>query len=196
MGPVAKGTCIPKNKKVILIGYGLRNMALLPIAQAIKDNNNEVIFFAHYAKPEDRIYAKKIENIADKVIWSSDSYLLKKNRDQDESIISDITKSLSKFNYIYDHRDIMICYGPNEILIKIKNFISNNNVICNLITPMQCMMQGICGQCIQQINNQDYIFGCTKIECNLKEFNPQIAINRLEQNSLLENHGNRIKNCV
>ena len=52
---------------------------------------------------------------------------------------------------------------------------------------MQCMMKGICGQCIQKIDDKKgYIYSCACQEYDIRKFDPKLNVIRLGQNSLLE----------
>jgi len=296
MGPVGSAlTPSPSSASAILVGLDIRNLALLPLAKELKSQGNKVIFLAHYTKTKNRLYADKIEKVADKVIWSCDGGLLTVNRKQDQAIEGDVIKALktvipepkrtsalalscefwypesqkagvmlvappeipdsrsakakkpssSSFrndihstpmnapDYIRPLRKLisaddlyvdsvlessrtrvrsgsvlrvssksstinefpkrsifaspLILYLPDKTLSQIKTTFATNNTICNLLLPMQCMMKGICGQCITKTNDKEgYIFACSNSEYTLDKINPQIIKNRLKQNSLLE----------
>ena len=141
MGPNGNGTKIPEVKKIILIGEGIRAMALQPIIKAFKNQGSEVVFLDY-----DKDDICSIQN------------------DQDNSII--------------------MAYVLPKTLLKIKSLFKNKKIIANLLAPMQCMMQGICGQCISKVDDGNgYVFACECIEYDIQKFDPQILINRLSQNS-------------
>ena len=193
MGPTGTPTHIAKNKKVVLIGGGLGNAVLAPIGQALKNNNCHVTYFAGYKKIQDRFYPEKIENIADQIIWASDEQELSKNRANDFSfkgnIIASITKAkeLGLLNNIQE----IICIGSDRMMSAVashKNELFGNiQMICSINSPMQCMMKGICGQCVQKVKDKrGYIFSCSCQDQNSDIVDFQILQQRLAQNSLLE----------
>ena len=186
MGPTGSRTTISKSHTFILIGQGIRNMALLPIAKEIKKQGSKIIFFAGYKKTADIFYTDKIEKLADEthvfVLSPSSNY-------GNIRSIDDLINTVKTINHLKNY-DI-ICYVANEMLLKIKKhghrLFEDSNFICNILAPMQCMMKGICGQCIQKTDdNKGYIFSCACQEYDIKSFDPNIVSNRLGQNSLLE----------
>ena len=70
MGPTGTPTEIPENETVLLAGGGLGNAVLFSIARALRDNNNEVIYFAGYKNGSDLFKREEIENATDKVVWA------------------------------------------------------------------------------------------------------------------------------
>ncbi|MDA9163659.1 2-polyprenylphenol hydroxylase, partial [Rickettsiaceae bacterium] len=196
MGPTGEPTNIAKNKKVILIGGGLGNAVLAPIAQALKDNNCHVTYFAGYKQAKDRFYPEKIEAISDQVIWACDEQQLNKNRATDLSFKSNIIEALietKKIGLISDAQQA-ICIGSDGMMSAVsarkKELIGDIPMICSINSPMQCMMKGICGQCIQKVDNKNgYIFSCAcqDQDSDIVDFNA--LKQRLSQNSLLEKKG-------
>ena len=85
----------------------------------------------------------------------------------------------------------IISYVTNRMLEEIKVYeqelFKDSEFVCGILAPMQCMMKGICGQCIQKVDNdKGYIFSCAEQEYDIKKYNPRVIAKRLEQNSLLE----------
>ncbi|HMS43588.1 MAG TPA: FAD-dependent oxidoreductase, partial [Pyrinomonadaceae bacterium] len=72
MGPTGTPTEIPENETVLLAGGGLGNAVLFSIAKALRENKNEVIYFAGYKNGADLFKREEIENATDKVVWASD----------------------------------------------------------------------------------------------------------------------------
>ncbi|WPX98992.1 Putative bifunctional glutamate synthase subunit beta/2-polyprenylphenol hydroxylase domain protein [Candidatus Megaera polyxenophila] len=184
MGPTGSGSYIPKSQNVILIGEGIRNLALLPIAQELKDQGSKVIFFSVYNNVNDILYIDKIKDVAEE----THIFILPSNSNDNININSFINKikklKTSKNAYI-------ISYVTNRMLEEIKVYeqqlFKDSEFVCGILAPMQCMMKGICGQCIQKVDNdKGYIFSCAEQEYDIKKFNPKVMAKRLEQNSLLE----------
>ena len=186
MGPTGSKSIIPESQTVILVGEGVRNMALLPIAQKLKQQGKKILFFAIYKKLEDVFYANKIKELA----YKTHILILSRKDNNNKEIINDLISKIKttqspKGSYI-------ICYVKSEMLIKIKEYgqelFEDYPFISNILAPMQCMMKGICGQCIQKTDDhKGYIFSCACLEYDIKKFDPRVTAIRLEQNSLLEN---------
>ena len=193
MGPTGTPTEIVKNKKVVLIAEGLGNTALLPIAEALKTNNCHVTYFANYHKLEDRIYPERIEQYSDHVVWSCKQEQIHTSREKDFSIKGNIIDSIihAKQLGILKNTDHIICIGSNGMMAEVtkqkSKLFGNTKMICSINSPMQCMMKGICGQCIQKVTDErKYIFSCACQDQDSDIIDFDILKNRLQQNSLLE----------
>jgi NAD(P)H-flavin reductase len=188
MGPTGSKTYIPTSQNVILIGEGIRNIALLPIAQELKNQGSKVTFFSVYNQQNDIFYREKIKAATDEAY----TFILSNNSDGNKNINNLINKinetKMSKNAYI-------IAYVTNKMLEEIKRYeqqlFKDSEFVCGILAPMQCMMKGICGQCIQKVDNdKGYIFSCASQEYDIKKFEPKLLAKRLKQNSLLEKLGN------
>ena len=73
MGPTGIPTELPHNQKVCLIGGGTGNAVLLAIAEGLRKNNCEILYFAAYRNSSSVFYRDKIEAVAHQVIWSFDT---------------------------------------------------------------------------------------------------------------------------
>ena len=78
--------------------------------------------------------------------------------------------------------------------IKHQNLVSSISeakiAITSLNSPMQCMMKGVCSQCLQRKINDDgkeeYFYSCSKQDQNMEGFDFDFLHKRCEQNSLAE----------
>ncbi|AFE50527.1 FAD-dependent oxidoreductase [Rickettsia prowazekii] len=90
--------------------------------------------------------------------------------------------------------DIVIINTSPEIaeeLQELKIFGENTELIINVNSLMQCMMKGICGQCIQKVKGkQKYIFACSEQNQNVEIIDFKSLKTRLRQNSLQEKMSN------
>ena len=62
--------------------------------------------------------------------------------------------------------------------------------IASLNAPMQCMMKGVCAQCLQKKTNQEgeveYFYSCANQDQNMDQLDFEHLHGRCQQNSLLE----------
>ena len=193
MGPTGAPTEIVQNKKVVLIGGGLGNAVLLPIAEALKANNCQVTYFAAYRKLVDRFYPERIEQYSDHVVWSCEQELISTSREQDFVIKGNIIDSIihAKQLGILDGAEHIICIGSDRMMAAVAKqkltLFGNIKMICSINSPMQCMMKGICGQCIQKVtDSREYIFSCSCQDQDSDIIDFDILKKRLQQNSLSE----------
>jgi len=193
MGPTGAPTKIVKNKNVALVGGGLGNAVLLAIGQALKANNCNVTYFAGYKKLQDRFYHEKIEQVAHQVFWACQDDILSKSRHHDFSIKGTIIDAIryAKKAGLLAKIEHVICIGSSTMMqtvaAKKMELFGNAKMICSLNSPMQCMMKGICGQCLQKVDDErGYIFSCADQDQDSDVVDFKVLRERLEANSLLE----------
>ncbi|WP_425361029.1 FAD-dependent oxidoreductase [Candidatus Tisiphia endosymbiont of Stenodema calcarata] len=194
MGPSGKPTEILKDSNVVLVGGGVGNAVLCSIAKALKNNNCKIIYFAGYKNLQDRFYQERIEEAADIVVWCCEEGILSKNRAEDISVKGDLVYAIMGHCYLWKNFSIdrIIAAGSTEMMeaisdIKDNSFGNKTQLIVSLNSPMQCMMKGICGQCIQEVTDErKYIFTCSCQDQDAKIVDFTGCKSRLEQNSLQE----------
>ncbi|MDK3161334.1 hypothetical protein QPK87_32970 [Kamptonema cortianum] len=172
------------------------------IGHALKDNNNHVVYVAGYKASSDLFKKEEIEAVADQVIWCSESSpLIKANRPQDISVEGTILDGLLKVaEPLSKTIDRIITIGSDRMMAAVacarktilKPVLNPNHLaIASINSPMQCMMKGVCGQCLQtlvdpQTGQRRVIFSCEAQDQNLEEVQFDDLHQRLKQNSLLE----------
>lgn len=192
MGPTGMPSKIFKNKKVVLIGGGLGNAVLIAVGQELQKNGCKVLYFAGYKNKKDRFYQDKIEQFSSKVFWSLENGVFDNLRKQDYMINGNIIDAINFANNerLLDELDHVLCIGSDSMMgavTKNKQLFGGAEIICSVNSPMQCMMKGICGQCVQQVDNsQGYIFSCACQDQDMNIINFESLGNRLKANSLLE----------
>lgn len=88
--------------------------------------------------------------------------------------------------------DIVIINASPEIIEELQSlkneiFSENTKIIVSVNSSMQCMMKGICGQCIQKVKGeQKYIFACSQQNQNAEIVDFKSLKTCLRQNSLQE----------
>ncbi len=206
MGPTGAPTEIPSNETVLLIGGGLGNAVLFSIGKALKENGNRVIYVAGYKVPEDQFKAQEIEAVADHVIWCCETNPgLTPRRPQDFAYVGNVIEGLLAYSQenspiLLTEVDRIITIGSDRMMAAVscarrtilKPYLKDSHkAICSLNASMQCMMKGICGQCIQtktclKSGHTEVIFSCVAQDQLMDEIHFDVLQNRLQQNSLLE----------
>lgn len=192
MGPTGTPSKILQNKTVALIGGGLGNAVLIAVGQDLQKNGCKVLYFAGYKNKKDRFYHDKIEQFSNTVFWSLENGVFDNVRAQDYMIRGNIIDAINLANNegLLSKLDHVMCIGSDSMMgavAKNKQLFGGAEIICSMNSPMQCMMKGICGQCIQQVdNNQGYIFACACQDQDINIVNFESLGNRLKANSLLE----------
>ena len=197
MGPTGVCNNIPQDKTVLLIAGGRGIFPLAGLAAEYKKNNCKVIFFCGFHKPEDVVRREELENSCDELIidFSGDVVLavvnyFKNNQSKiDEKIAKRIAKKI----------DVVLTMGNDQMMHKVAKIYHNElkeNLsdaaigITNLNSPMQCMLKGVCSQCLQRKVDKNgvekFFYACLGQDQKLGEIDFEFLKNRCGQNSLAE----------
>ena len=188
MGPSGSPTEMPKNETVVLVGGGRGNQPLTEIAQAYKANGCEVIFFAGYRKESNIVRLERMQKSCDVLVLAIDE----KNGSVVEVLADYFLKNPKKIDRIFT-------IGNDQMMHEIAKLRHQNLVpsisearvaITSLNAPMQCMLKGVCSQCLQKRVNEkggeEYFYSCANQDQNMDKLDFGHLHNRCEQNSLGE----------
>jgi NAD(P)H-flavin reductase len=144
MGPTGVRAKVAKEHETILIIGNQLSLALLQsYGPALLQANNRVIYIGNF-KDENEIYCRDtIGQAASLVIWTKDYLETLLNYDS-EILLSDVDR-------IYLIGDTNLLRGfqeaRNTVLKDI--FVKNPLVFGSVYSTMQCMLKGVCAQCLQ-----------------------------------------------
>jgi NADPH-dependent glutamate synthase beta subunit-like oxidoreductase/NAD(P)H-flavin reductase len=213
MGPTGTATEIPQNETVLLAGGGLGNAVLFSIAKAMRDNHNEVIYFAGYKNGADLFKREEIENATDKVVWASDfGEEIKPNRPQDAHFRGNIVQAMIAYaegklgEQTVDLKNVdrIIAIGSDRMMngvrearhTALKPYLKEKHTaIGSINSPMQCMMKEVCAQCLQRHVNphtgeEFFVFSCFNQDQQLDFVDFKNLNDRLRANSIQEKLSN------
>lgn len=213
MGPTGTPTEIPKNETILLAGGGLGNAVLFSIAEAMREANNEVIYFAGYKDGADLFKREEIEKNTDQIIWATDyGKEIKPERKQDahfrgnivEAMIAYAKGELGEQTVSLKDVDRMIVIGSDRMMNGVKEarfstlqpyIKEKHTAIGSINSPMQCMMKEICAQCLQRHVNphtgeEVFVFSCSNQDQNLDFVDFKNLNDRLRANSIQEKLSN------
>jgi NAD(P)H-flavin reductase len=203
MGP--SGTEIPliANKNIMLIAGGRGIFPLAALGAEYKKNNCRVIFFCGFKNESDLVNQKELEEACDVLILAFEKKpaKIKLNRKRDiifHGLVTDAVISCA--NADYKKIDLIYTMGNEQMMDKIsklrhldlKDHLNHAHIgIANLNNPMQCMMKGICSQCLQAKTDEKtgevkYFYSCINPDQKLGEIDFNFLKNRCGQNSLPE----------
>lgn len=205
MGPTGTPTDIPKGEKVLLVGGGLGNAVLFSIAAAMKEQGNEVTYFAAYRSPEDVFYKDRIEASCNHVVWcfeEKDSFLSLRPQDRlaQGNIVEALEAMAQTSTLDFKAFDRMIVIGSNQMMAAVaqarrttlKPFFSDTlKEIVSINAPMQCMMKEICAQCLQRqvdpkTGQERFVFSCAHQDQPMDAVDFPFLEGRLKQNTVQE----------
>lgn len=213
MGVTGAATDIPAGKTVILAGGGLGNAVLFSIGKAMRAAGNQVIYFAGYRNSKDVFKVEEIEAASDIIIWAVDKTLenttaIPTTRPQDKSMVGNIIEAMLAYArgdmgatpIHLDDAEHLIVIGSDRMMSAVKaarfNILKpylnkHHRAIGSINSPMQCMMKGVCAQClckhIDPITGKEYfVYSCYNQDQELDRVDFNNLHARLRQNSVQE----------
>lgn len=205
MGPTGTPTTIPDNcKKVLLIGGGLGNAVLFSIGQKFKGAGVEVSYFAAYKNNTSIFKVDEIQKAAHHITWiceeELDASFLSDSHNQERFFQGNIIDALSYYKGELNQYDHMIVIGSDKMMEAVakfrfydfkQHFKSQSFAVASINSPMQCMMQGICGQCVQvqkhpKTGAEKVVFSCMNQDQNMEHVDFKCLHTRLSKNTVQE----------
>jgi NADPH-dependent glutamate synthase beta subunit-like oxidoreductase/NAD(P)H-flavin reductase len=212
MGVTGAPTDIASGRTVALIGGGLGNAVLFSIGKALKAAGNQVVYFAGYRKHEDVFKVRDIEAASDLIVWSVDRGPnvegIPVTRPQDKTFVGTILEAilayargeLGETPIHLDDVDHLIVIGSDRMMAAIKEarhgvlkpyLKERHAAIGSINSPMQCMMKGVCAQCLcrhvdPETGKEYFVYSCYNQDQELDRVDFANLNARLRQNSVQE----------
>jgi NADPH-dependent glutamate synthase beta subunit-like oxidoreductase/NAD(P)H-flavin reductase len=204
MGPCGSPSEIPSQKKVLLVGGGLGNAVLFSIGAACRARACEVFYVAAYRSIKDLFHQEAIEAAADHVVWCFESLAegAPQCRPQDQLITGNALHGVRqlKHDQILSRIEHLMVIGSDRMMGAVAQACRNEfsidlhpelKAFASVNASMQCMMKGICGQCLQAIvdpisGQKSYVFACEAQDQPLLAVDFDQLKARLAQNRVLE----------
>jgi NAD(P)H-flavin reductase len=209
MGPTGTPTEIAPGETHLFAGGGLGNAVLFSIGQAARAKGSKVLYFAAYKKQQDRFKVEQIEQAADVIVWCCEETLgFSPGRPQDRAFQGNIVEAMRAYaegrlgRPAIPLRDAtrMVVIGSDAMMGAVARAQSTSlrpflhpelRSIASINSPMQCMMKGICGQCLQihrdpASGDETAVFSCANQDQPLELVDFGGLRTRLRQNSAQE----------
>ncbi|PPD49616.1 MAG: pyridine nucleotide-disulfide oxidoreductase, partial [Methylobacter sp.] len=216
MGVTGTPTDIPTGQTVLLIGGGLGNAVLFSIGKALRAAGNRVIYFAGYKYNQDVFKVEDVEAAADVIIWAVDNTPgvtpIQSNRPQDKSFVGNILEAMIAYGkgelgeqtISLADVDHLVVIGSDRMMAAVKDARFNvlkpyltkaHHAIGSINSPMQCMMKGICAQCLckhvdAETGKEFFVYSCYNQDQDLDKVDFPNLNARLRQNSVQEKLSN------
>ena len=216
MGVTGTPTDIPSNQTVLLIGGGLGNAVLFSIGKALRTAGNRVVYFAGYKFAQDRFKVEDVEAAADLIIWAVDKgegvQAIVPTRPQDKSFVGNILEcmvayakgELGEQPISLAEVDHLVVIGSDRMMAAVKSarfdvlkpYLNKaHHAIGSINSPMQCMMKGICAQCLCKHVDADtgkeyFVYSCYNQDQDLDKVDFPHLNARLRQNTVQEKLSN------
>ncbi len=216
MGVTGAPTEISGNETVVLVGGGLGNAVLFSIGKALRAAGNKVIYFAGYKYNQDVFRVEDIEAASDVIIWSVDKAegveAIPTTRSQDKSFVGNIIEAMIAYGsgelgdnlLSLEEMDRMIVIGSDRMMSAVKDARSgilapyikqDHEAVGSINSPMQCMMKGVCAQCMckhvdPETGEESFVYSCYNQDQDLNKVDFVNLNARLRQNSVQEKLSN------
>jgi NADPH-dependent glutamate synthase beta subunit-like oxidoreductase/NAD(P)H-flavin reductase len=216
MGVTGTPTDIPTGQTVLLIGGGLGNAVLFSIGKALRAAGNQVIYFAGYKYNQDVFKTADIEAASDIIIWSvdktADAVAIQAQRPQDKSFVGNILEAMIAYAegqlgeqpISLADVDHLIVIGSDRMMAAVKDARYNvlkpylkkaHHAVGSINSPMQCMMKGICAQCLckhvdAETGKEYFVYSCYNQDQDLDKVDFKHLNARLRQNTVQEKLSN------
>lgn len=212
MGVTGAPTEITQNKTVMLIGGGLGNAVQFSIGKALRATGNKVIYFAGYRNPSDVFKVADIEAASDVIVWAVDPapgvQPVSTTRPQDKTIVGNILDAIEAYakgdlgdtTIRLSDVDHTIVIGSDRMMAAVKEarhgrlkpwLKPGHTAIGSINSPMQCMMKGVCAQCLckhvdPHTGEEYFVYSCYNQDQDLDHVDFPNLNARLRQNTVQE----------
>ena len=208
MGPAGVRTRIPKGGETALVVGGRRAAAtLLSVGTAMRANGNRVLFAAGFANQAEIFCRDELEAAADAILWVTQTGdPVVPRRPQDRAAQGDLLTALAAYAAdrppikLQDVDRLLVIGGP-KLVRRMRDarcgplgrYLSKNPVaIGSANSVMQCMLKGVCAQCLQwQVDpatglRTKAVFACSWQDepidiIDLDSLDERLAQNRLQE---------------
>ncbi len=172
MGPTGSPVELGHQRTVMVIAGAWGAAVMIDLGRALRAAGNRVLFFASFRCQNDIYFKEELEQCADQIVWASTTEsLIECRRPQDSSV-----QQTNIIELIKDYDNGNLTAGNEENLIKLSDvdeimimgstgllkamqhsliddlkplFKDGVRATGTVGSPMQCMMKGVCGQCLQ-----------------------------------------------
>jgi NADPH-dependent glutamate synthase beta subunit-like oxidoreductase/NAD(P)H-flavin reductase len=175
MGPTGVRTAIPQGPEVIMVIGGRMGAAhIQAVGPALREAGHRVIYIAGF-RHHDEVYCQdELEAAADAILWVTEQGdPIKARRPQDVSATGDLLTLLVQYasgslapkelpSIGFDEIKRVLVIGTSKLVKIIQKarrselkafFSAETQFIASIYGPMQCMLKGVCAQCLQwQVN--------------------------------------------
>lgn len=163
MGPTGCYSKIPTGgpKNIMIIGGSLAASYLLSLGPMFRKEGHRILYIALMEK--DELYCKEeLEEVSDAILWLAQMGGIKAQRSQDKVLQGDLISVLCSYameqtSIPIQTIDLVYVIGSTSLLRQVKKardslwkayFKPEVEFVASVYGPMQCMMKGVCGQCL------------------------------------------------
>lgn len=163
MGPTGNAVKLPEKETVMVIGSMLAAIQLLAFAPAIKSRGNRLVFVATDLDFNDCYCLHELQQYCDSIVWCQSSNINSSNlRDADWSseldVIDAVMQAPRSVQSLLKNTAQVMVVGKASLIKTVQQarqaqwqnyFKTLPQFVAAVHGPMQCMLKGVCAQCLQ-----------------------------------------------
>ncbi len=206
MGPTGSPTDIPSGKTVMVVAGRWGAAVMLDIGPALRAAGNRVVYVATLDSAAELDHRDELEAAADEIIWcTATGPAIEARRPGDSSVVSadaiTVLRGLDSRSIDLSAVDRVMVMGSTGLLRAFQTlllerpgslFRADVEAVGTVGSPMQCMMKGVCAQCLQwQVDPETgertrAVFSCAGQDQPLTWIDLENLSARQSQNRLLD----------
>jgi NAD(P)H-flavin reductase len=216
MGPTGAPTPIRDNQTVMVVAGTWGAAAMLGLGRRMQEKNNRVLYIGAFGDPSQVYCQDELEQVCDQIVWTTASKeLIQARRPQDWAVQSvNVIRLIQQYSaglladrpgIRLDEVDEVLVMGSSGLLRGIQTAMGTDfadmfrpdiEVIGTVGSPMQCMLKGVCAQCLQWQIDPDTgrrtkaVFSCAAQDQPLMWIDVDNLVARQSQNRVQEHLGN------
>jgi len=216
MGPTGEPTPVRDNRTVLVVAGTWGAAVMLGLGRRMRERHNKVLYFGAFRDPSQVYCQEELEAVTDQIVWATaGEALIEARRPADCSVQSVNIIDLIKQYHAGDLTgqrgislidvDQILVMGSSGLLKGIQSAMSTDfaglfkadvEVTGTVGSPMQCMLKGVCAQCLQwQIDPETgrrtkAVFSCAVQDQPLMWIDVDNLVARQSQNRVQEHIGN------
>jgi NADPH-dependent glutamate synthase beta subunit-like oxidoreductase/NAD(P)H-flavin reductase len=212
MGPSGTAAHIPHNQTLLVVADRIGATGVRAIAPALKAAGNKLLYFMSLRNPGEVFCRDEFEQSCDEIVWVTLDGEIKPTRAQDRSYVGDVRDALKAYTngklggtFRFEDLDRLYFMGGGCLVQRLRDlknnelkerFAKNPPATGSVYSSMQCMLKGVCSQCLQwQVDpatgkRTKAVFACSWQDQPLDMPDYDSLQERLAQNRLSEHLSN------
>jgi len=208
MGPSGTLAHIPHNQTLLIVADRIGATGVRALAPALKATGNKVLAFLSFRSPGEVFFREEFEAGCDEIVWVSLEGEIETRRSQDKSYTGDVRSALKAYAngklggaIKMEELDRLYFMGGGCLVQRLRDlknnelkdkFAKNPPATGSVYSTMQCMLKGVCSQCLQwQVDPKTgqrtkAVFACSWQDQPLDMPDYESLQERLAQNRLSE----------
>ncbi len=167
MGPTGTYAHVPEHQTLLIVADRLGATGVRALAPALRAAGNKVLFFASFRTPQEVFHHAEFEAACERIVWVCASGTITPQRPQDRSFTGDVRDALKAYAagklgdtepLALEDMDRLYFLGSGCLVQRLRDlrhnelsesFASNPPATGSVYGSMQCMLKGVCSQCLQ-----------------------------------------------